>query len=59
MASTGNIMASSFEKKIYSEIGSAPVVCDEKTKCPDGTFCLKIYGDTGFCVLTSDSILEQ
>ena len=29
-----------------------PVMCSRDKECPRGTTCYKIYGDTGFCVLT-------
>ena len=32
-----------------------PVMCSRDKECPRGTTCYKIYGDTGFCVLTIPS----
>lgn len=29
-----------------------PVTCSRDKECPVGTTCYRIYGDTGFCVLT-------
>lgn len=29
-----------------------PVMCNKHKPCPIGTTCYRIYGDSGFCVLT-------
>lgn len=28
------------------------VTCDSHMPCPKGSQCIKLYGDSGFCVLT-------
>ena len=32
------------------------VTCSEKKECPSGSFCLRMYGDSGFCVLTGSHL---
>ena len=37
--------------KVISNTRNNPVVCDENKKCPKDSFCLKIHGESGYCIL--------
>lgn len=39
-------------KEAYSE--NVMVICDLKSPCPIGSRCIKVYGNSGICVLTKD-----